>query len=149
MDVILIKDNHLGKKYEIVKVKGGFARNFLIPNGIAIYASEKNRKEACFFLAGKKMKEQRQRNEILKIAKEIQEAKWELMVNTDSDGNITDKITTERFVKMIKDKFQDCKINAKSIILKDKICNVGVVKVNVKLQMDVLVEISVNIKKNI
>ena len=142
MDVILIKDNHLGKKYEIVKVKGGFARNFLIPNGIAIYASEKNRKEACFFLAGKKMKEQRQRNEILKIAKEIQEAKWELMVNTD-------KITTERFVKMIKDKFQDCKINAKSIILKDKICNVGVVKVNVKLQMDVLVEISVNIKKNI
>jgi ribosomal protein L9 len=38
MDVILIKDNHLGKKYEIVKVKGGFARNFLIPNGIDIDA---------------------------------------------------------------------------------------------------------------
>ena len=149
MEVVLIKDHQLGKKFEIVKVKDGFARNFLIPNGIAIYASEKNRKEACFLLAGEKMREQRQKNEILKIAKELQETKWELTVNTDSDGKITDKITTERFVKMIKEQFKDCKINAKSIILKDKVEGVGTVKVNVKMQMDVIAEISVNLKKNV
>ena len=149
MEVVLIKDHQLGKKFEIVKVKDGFARNFLIPNGIAIYASEKNRKEACFLLSGKKMREQRQKNEILKIAKELQETKWELTVNTDSDGKITDKITTERFVKMIKEQFKDCKINAKSIILKDKVEGVGTVKVNVKMQMDVIAEISVNLKKNV
>lgn len=45
MDIILKQDViHLGEKDEVVKVKPGFARNFLIPKGYAVIANESNRK---------------------------------------------------------------------------------------------------------
>jgi len=45
MDIILKKDiNKLGSKNDIVSVKTGFARNFLIPQGQAVIATESNRK---------------------------------------------------------------------------------------------------------
>lgn len=46
MDVILIQDvNNLGGKNEVVKVKNGYARNFLIPQKIAVEASPSNLKQ--------------------------------------------------------------------------------------------------------
>lgn len=46
MEVILKQDvEHLGYADEVVKVKDGYARNFLIPRGLAIVASESNRKQ--------------------------------------------------------------------------------------------------------
>lgn len=45
MEIILKQDvKHLGEKDEIVKVKPGFARNFLIPQGFGVMASDSNRK---------------------------------------------------------------------------------------------------------
>src|SRR3954465_2757404 len=45
MDVILTADvAHLGKAGEVVKVKDGYARNFLIPEGLAYHATEGNKK---------------------------------------------------------------------------------------------------------
>ncbi|MFO0415609.1 MAG: 50S ribosomal protein L9, partial [Bacteroidota bacterium] len=46
MDIILIQDvNNLGGKNEVVKVKNGYARNFLIPNKYAVEASPSNLKQ--------------------------------------------------------------------------------------------------------
>ena len=45
MEIILLKDiEKLGDKHDIVKVKPGFGRNYLIPQGIAVNASVVNRK---------------------------------------------------------------------------------------------------------
>ncbi|RYZ27583.1 MAG: 50S ribosomal protein L9, partial [Chitinophagaceae bacterium] len=46
MDIILIQDvDNLGGKNELVKVKNGYARNFLIPRGVAVEANPSNRKQ--------------------------------------------------------------------------------------------------------
>src|SRR5438552_13171497 len=46
MDIILIQDvDHLGGKNELVKVKNGYARTFLIPRGLAVEANPSNRKQ--------------------------------------------------------------------------------------------------------
>ena len=46
MDVILKEDvKHLGSKHELVKVRPGYARNFLIPKGLALEATEGRRRE--------------------------------------------------------------------------------------------------------
>ncbi|MCB0626224.1 MAG: 50S ribosomal protein L9, partial [Saprospiraceae bacterium] len=45
MEIILLQDiDKVGDKYEIVKVKPGYGRNFLIPKGMAIIANDANRK---------------------------------------------------------------------------------------------------------
>ena len=49
MDIILREDvQHLGKAGEVVKVKDGYARNFLLPKGLAYRATEGNRKRIAF-----------------------------------------------------------------------------------------------------
>jgi large subunit ribosomal protein L9 len=46
MDIILIQDvDNLGGKNELVKVRNGYARNFLIPQGLAVEASASNKKQ--------------------------------------------------------------------------------------------------------
>ena len=61
MDVILLKDYlSLGKTGDTVKVKPGFARNFLIPKGIALRASSKN---LSIFREQKKFEKVRQKRE--------------------------------------------------------------------------------------
>jgi large subunit ribosomal protein L9 len=46
MEIILIKDvDNLGGRNELVKVKNGYARNFLIPQGLAVEANPSNRKQ--------------------------------------------------------------------------------------------------------
>lgn len=43
MEIILLKDmDKLGDKHQVIKVKPGFGRNFLIPNGIALLANDSN-----------------------------------------------------------------------------------------------------------
>ena len=45
MEIILLKDiEKLGDKHELVKVRSGYGRNFLIPQGVALLANEGNRK---------------------------------------------------------------------------------------------------------
>ena len=60
MDIILIQDvDNLGGKNELVKVRNGYARNLLIPRGLAVEANPSNRKQL---------------NERLKVAKKKEEA---------------------------------------------------------------------------
>ena len=64
MEVILNKDiNRLGKAGQVVKVKDGFARNFLIPNGLAIIKTQANlnkleQEKQKMFLGLEKVKKQ-------------------------------------------------------------------------------------------
>jgi len=49
MDIILREDvQHLGKAGEVVKVKDGYARNYLLPQGLAYHATEANKKKIAF-----------------------------------------------------------------------------------------------------
>ncbi len=75
MEIILLEDiANLGFKDEIIKVKPGFARNFLIPNKKAIYATDSRKKQLLENLKQKENKNQ----EIVKEAKEIADKLKEL-----------------------------------------------------------------------
>ena len=74
MEVILIQDvNTLGGKNEVVKVKNGYARNYLIPKKLAIEASPSNLKQMQEKLKVKKKKEDKMLAEINLVIAKLQE----------------------------------------------------------------------------
>ncbi len=76
MDIILKQDlDNLGYADEIVKVRPGYARNFLIPNGLAIIANEENRK-----VLAETMKQRAHKAQKIKGGAEEQAKKLEAMV---------------------------------------------------------------------
>lgn len=76
MDIILKQDlDNLGYADEIVKVRPGYARNFLIPNGLAIIASEENRK-----VLAETMKQRAHKAQKIKGDAEAQAKQLEAMV---------------------------------------------------------------------
>ena len=146
IDVILLeKISKLGNIGEIVKVKDGFARNYLLPNKKAIRASNEN----------KKVFEQ-QKEELVKINEDkIAFAKEALKNIPDNinifreaseQGALFGSVTSRDIAKEIKaDNFE---INAKDIILKSNIKNIGDYLVEIVLHPEVSKKINIIVKKS-
>ena len=143
--ILLEKISKLGNIGQEVKVKSGFARNYLIPNKKAIRASEEN----------KKIFEQK-REELVKINDEkikIATEKLKKVPNTiniireaSEQGALFGSVTARDIAKEIN--IDDIEVSAKDVILKSIIKNVGEYQVKIVLHPEVYKEISVTIKKS-
>ena len=143
--ILLEKISKLGNIGEIVKVKDGFARNYLLPNKKAIRASNEN----------KKVFEQ-QKEELVKINEDkIAFAKEALKNIPDNinifreaseQGALFGSVTSRDIAKEIKtDNFE---INAKDIILKSNIKNIGDYIVEIVLHPEVSKKVNIIVKKS-
>lgn len=104
MEVILIKDvNTLGGKNEIVKVKNGYARNFLIPQKVAVEASPSNLKQLAERLKVKKKKEDAMLAELKSVVAKLTEAPVKLTAKTGTSGKIFGSITSVMISRAIHD----------------------------------------------
>ena len=142
--ILLEKISKLGNIGQEVKVKDGFARNFLLPSKKAIRASEEN----------KKIFEQK-REELIKINDEkikIATEKLKRIPNNldisreaNEQGALFGSVTARDIAQAIKtDKIE---INAKDIILKSIIKNTGEYQVKLVLHPEVSKEISIKVEK--
>ena len=143
--ILLEKISKLGNIGQEVKVKDGFARNYLIPNKKAIRASEENKK---FF--------EQKREELVKINDEkikIATEKLKKVPNTiiiireaSEQGALFGSVTARDIAKEIK--IDDIEISAKDVIVKSNIKNVGEFQVQIVLHPEVFKEISVKVKQS-
>tara|TARA_X000000950_G_C13503895_1_gene492877 strand:+ start:138 stop:599 length:462 start_codon:yes stop_codon:yes gene_type:complete len=143
--ILLEKISKLGNIGEIVKVKDGFARNYLLPNKKAIRASNEN----------KKVFEQ-QKEELVKINEDkiafAKEAVKNIPDNINifreasEQGALFGSVTSRDIAKEIKaDNFE---INAKDIILKSNIKNIGDYIVEIVLHPEVSKKVNIIVKKS-
>ena len=87
MDVILIQDvDNLGGANELVKVKNGYARNYLIPRKMAVEASQSNVKQMQEKLKQAKKKEDKMHAEINSVIAKFGEAPLEVGAKTGTSG---------------------------------------------------------------
>lgn len=94
MEVILKKyHKDLGEKNDIVSVKPGFARNFLIPQGIAIMATETNKKILAENLRQAAHKKEHIKNEALRVAEELDKLTLTISTLSGPDGRLFGSIT--------------------------------------------------------
>jgi large subunit ribosomal protein L9 len=136
MKVILRKNfEQLGQIGDIVDVKDGFARNFLIPRNIAFAAQKGNMKaleEEKKQLAKKKVKELQAAE---KLASELEKISVTIPVKVGEEDKIFGTVTNQMIADAIKEKGYD--IDKRRIEIVEPIKSLGIYSVNIKLHPSV------------
>jgi large subunit ribosomal protein L9 len=139
---ILLKKNFesLGEKNDIVTVKNGYGRNYLIPNGIAILATASVKKMQAETLKQRAHKEVKLKDEAEKLSKNIKKATIIVAAKVGEKGKIFGSVSSIQLVDTLKALGYD--IDRKNIKLSnDNIKSIGKYTAEIKLHK----EISVNI----
>ena len=145
MDVILIQDvNTLGGKNEVVKVKNGYARNFLIPQKFAIEASPSNLKQLAERLKVQKKKEDAMLAEIKSVIAKLTEAPVKLTAKTGTSGKIFGSITTVMIARAIREQ-KGYEIDRSRISVADDIKELGAYKATIDFGNGQTTEIDIEI----
>ena len=104
MQVILIQDvDNLGQKNELVSVKNGYARNFLIPQKFAVEASNSNLKQLDERLKVAKVKEEKMLAEIAKVVEVLKASPVKIGAKTGTSGKIFGSVTGVQIARAIKE----------------------------------------------
>ena len=142
--VLLTKYRNLGYPNDVINVADGFARNYLIPNNIAVYASDSEIKKAAENEKQSKKKTESLINKAKEVAKELE--KNEITLKTNVDKN--DKLFVAINSKTIKDEIYDkYKYEVDDIIITKPLNKLGQEEIKVKLFKDVVAVVKVNIEK--
>ena len=148
MDVILLKDvNSLGTTGDIVKVKPGYARNFLVPRGIALRASKQNlaiaeeRKRVIRNRAGRAQKV------YIDLSNSITKTELTIEVQVGEEERMFGSITSQDIHQALLDK--KISVDKHAIQLEEPIKALGVYNVPVKVTPDLIPELKLYVIKTI
>lgn len=144
MQVILRKDvQNLGEQGDMVAVKDGFARNFLIPQNFAEIATKgaiKNREQN---LQRIKIKQERLHNDALELAKKIESlGSIEMTAKAGESGKLFGTITTKKLAEELNAKL-GIEIDKKNITIDTAINHLGNYRMLIKLTSKVKTELPV------
>ena len=141
MEIILLQDiPNLGLKDDIIIVKDGYARNYLIPKKMAILATPSAKKIHSENLKQRAHKEEKIKEEALGIADKLKEIKLTIGAKTSSKGKIFGSVNTIQIAEALgKSGFE---IDRKTISIEgDVIKEVGTYNASIKLHKEVIVDI--------
>ncbi|MBO7469799.1 MAG: 50S ribosomal protein L9 [Bacteroidales bacterium] len=143
MEIILTQDvKNLGYKNDIVNVKPGYARNFLIPQGMAILATESARKVLAENMRQQAYKQEKIKKEAQELAAVLEGLSLRIPAKAASTGKIYGSVNNVQIANAIKEA-KGVEIDRKHILVDDDtIKEVGNYKAKVRLHKDVTVEIS-------
>ena len=143
MEIILTQDvKNLGYKNDIVNVKPGYARNFLIPQGMAILATESARKVLAENMRQQAYKQEKIKKEAQELATVLEGLSLRIPAKAASTGKIYGSVNNVQIANAIKEA-KGIDIDRKHILVDDDtIKEVGNYKAKVRLHKDVTVEIS-------
>jgi large subunit ribosomal protein L9 len=140
MQVILKEDViNLGYKDDIVNVKNGYGRNYLIPQGKAIIASESAKKVLAENLKQRAHKLEKLKNDAKELAEKLQGVSLTIGAKTSSTGTIFGSVSNIQIAEGLEK--LGFTIDRKIIIIKESVKEVGSYKANIKLHKEVSVEV--------
>lgn len=144
MEIILKQDIHtLGYKNDIVTVKNGYARNYLIPTGVAILATESARKMHAENMRQSAHKQEKIKNEALELAKKLETVTITLGAKTSTTGKIFGSVNNIQIAEALA--AQGFEIDRKVIAIKDAVKEIGKHSAIIKLHKEVKVEIAFDV----
>ncbi len=141
MDIILKEDiPGLGHKDDTINVKDGYARNYLIPKGLAVNATASVKKMHAETLRQREHKEEQKRLEAEGVAEKMKKIKLTIGAKTSTKGKIFGSVNTIQISESLK--AEGFEIDRKNITIKEELIKeVGSYTATVKLHRQVSVEI--------
>lgn len=143
MQIILIQDvKNLGYKNDIVNVKPGYARNYLIPQGMAILATESARKVLAENMRQQAYKQEKIKNEAQDIATLLEGLTLRIPAKAAATGKIFGSVNNVQIANAIKEA-KGIEIDRKQIMIDDDtIKEVGNYTAKIRLHKEVSVDIN-------
>ncbi len=137
MDIILLKDlDKVGEQYDVVKVKNGYGRNYLIPQGIGLIANDTNMRRLADLRKREAAKEAKMKDVYQKIADQLVGKVLKIGAKAGTSGKIFGSVTSIQIAAALKEQF-DVEVKRKKIELPVEVKNLGEYKVNLKLHPEV------------
>ncbi len=133
MDIILLQDvDKVGDKLDIVKVKPGYGRNFLIPRGLAMVANATNRAKIDEIKSKEAELQAGRLDEAKVLAAKIEAATIKIGAKAGESGKIFGSVTNVQLAAALKDQL-DIDVERKNIILNDEVKELGSYEAKVKV----------------
>ena len=146
MKIILRQDHeNLGEAGNIINVKPGFARNFLIPQGIAMAASPQNKKR--FENEKKQMnwRKEQEKRKAEELAKQLESVSCTITVQVGEEDKLFGSVTSQNIAESLA--AQEYEIDKRKIQLEEPIKSLGIYSVPIKLHTDVEAKVKVWVVK--
>lgn len=145
MKVLMVQDvKKIGKKGEVLEVKEGYARNFLIPNGLAVEASGGALKREQEGRQAQEKKSAREKEEAEQLAARLSKARVTIRHKAGNEGHLFGSVTSAEIAEALKR--EGFEVDKKKIVLDDPIRLVGAHRAKLKLHHEVSAELTVEVQ---
>ncbi len=144
MKVVLLETiEGIGSVGQEVKVKDGYARNFLIPKGLALMASDKNIKAFKDKIQSRVKSEAKSKEHAQKFAEQLESVSLNYSMKTGQEGKLFGSITPAHIFDSLKEK--GFEVDKKKIVLPEPIRHVGTHEVTVRIYPGVNAQLKIEV----
>ena len=144
MDIILIKDvDRLGKAGQKVSVKDGFARNYLIPSGLALSATPGARSQMEALHSSQLRQSEMRKTKAAELSDRLKGISCTIRVAVGDQGKLHGAVTAGDIVKVLKS--QGIILEKHQVALEGPITTLGLTEVSVKLHPEVTTHLKVSV----
>jgi large subunit ribosomal protein L9 len=140
MEVILREDvENLGQTGEVVTVRDGYGRNYLIPRGLAALATPRNVRRMEHEKRAIAQQDAKRQKNAQTLKDQLEKLSITISKHTGEEDKLFGSVTTREIAAALKEQGFD--INRKSIVLEEPVRSLGVFQVPMKLSRDVTAEV--------
>ncbi len=144
---VILKDNipHLGAEADLVKVKRGYARNFLIPTGKALEVTKTNLRQINNLKAKRAAREAAELNESEDLARRINKLRLTFLLETGATGKAFGSVTAKDIADRLLEELGES-VDRHRLDLERPIKETGDLEVTIKLHHDIVAKLKLTIK---
>src|ERR1044072_5737453 len=140
MEVILSQDvKSIGKTGEVIKVKDGFARNYLLPNKLAYLATPSNLKRIELQEKQRNAQSQQMRQEAEALAEKLNKVSCTVNVEVNDRDKLYGSVVDADIVRALE--VEGFSIDKRNVLIEQPIEELGIFEVGVKLHPDVIAKV--------
>jgi large subunit ribosomal protein L9 len=146
MKIVLREDvDNLGKKGEVVDVADGYARNYLVPRGMALQASRGSQKQADAMRRNREVRESREREAAQALASQFEGRTIAIKARAGAEGKLFGSVTANDIAEAVH-KQTGAEIDRRRIDLDEPLKELGGVDLQVRLHPDVVANLHVEVE---